>query len=114
MRILLIALFLVLGIVYSNRIVAQQIHINCDTAHFHYSEYIDSMAFYEKRMGEKKHLNTRDERLTLAFYVALSHYPELHDKRISLRLKPLVSTMQVHPSPNFIIKRKAKGRIASL
>ena len=87
MRILLIALFLVLGIVYSNRIVAQQIHIDCDTAHFHYSEYIDSMAFYEKRMGEKKHLNTRDERLTLAFYVALSHYPELHDKRISLRLK---------------------------
>ena len=108
MRILLIALFLVLGIVYSNRIVAQQIHINCDTAHFHYSEYIDSMAFYEKRMGEKKHLNTRDERLTLAFYVALSHYPELHDKRISLRLKPLVSTMQAHPSPNFIIKRKSK------
>ena len=108
MRILLIALFLVLGIVYSNRIVAQQIHIDCDTAHFHYSEYIDSMAFYEKRMGEKKHLNTRDERLTLAFYVALSHYPELHDKRISLRLKPLVSTMQAHPSPNFIIKRKSK------
>ena len=108
MRIPLIILFLLIGIVYSNRIVAQQIHIDCDTAHFHYSEYIDSMAFYEKRMGEKKHLNTSDERLTLAFYVALSHYPELHDKRISLRLKPLVSTMQAHPSPNFIIKRKSK------
>ena len=108
MRILLMALFLVLGIVYSNRIIAQQIHIDCDTAHFHYSEYIDSMAFYEKRMGEKKHLNTKDERLTLAFYVALSHYPELHDKRISLRLKALVSTMQAQPSPNFIVKRKSK------
>ena len=108
MRILLIALFLVLGIVYSNRIVAQQIHIDCDTAHFHYSEYIDSMAFYEKRMGEKKHLNTSDERLTLAFYVALCHYPELYDKRISLRLKSLVSTMQAQPSPDFLFQRKSK------
>lgn len=108
MRILLIAIFLVLGIVYSNRIVAQQIHIDCDTAHFHYSEYIDSMAFYEKHMGDKKHLNTSDEKLKLAFYVALSHYPELHDKRITLKLKPLVSTMQAQPTPNFIVKRKSK------
>ena len=88
--------------------VAQHIHIDCDTAHFHYSDYIDSMAFYEKHLSEKKHLNTSDKKLKLAFYVALSHYPELHDKRISLRLKPLVSTMQAHPSPNFIIKRKSK------
>jgi len=83
-------------------------HIECDTAHFHYIDYIDSLSHYENKMGEKKHLNTSDKKLTLAFYVALSHYPELHDKRISLRLKPLVSTMQAQPSPNFIIKRKSK------
>ena len=89
MRILLIALFLVLGIVYSNRIVAQQIHINCDTAHFHYSDYIDSMAFYEKHLGEKKHLNTSDERLKLAFYVALIHYHELTKKEYHFDSSPL-------------------------
>ena len=83
-------------------------HIECDTAHFHYIDYIDSLSHYENKMGEKKHLNTSDKMLTLAFYVALSHYPELHDKRISLRLKSLVSTMQAQPSPNFIIKRKSK------
>jgi len=108
MRIPLIILFLLIGIVYSNRMVAQHIHIDCDTAHFHYMDYIDSLSHYENKMGEKKHLNTSDKKLKLAFYVALSHYPELHDKRISLRLKPLVSTMQAHPSPNFIIKRKSK------
>ncbi len=52
--------------------------------------------------------------LKLAFYVALSHYPELHDKRISLRLKPLVSTMQAIQVPILSSREKAKGRIASL
>ena len=108
MRIPLIILFLLIGIVYSNRMVAQHIHIDCDTAHFHYMDYIDSLSHYENKMGEKKHLNTSDKKLTLAFYVALIHYPELHDKRISLRLKPLVSTMQAQPTPNFIVKRKSK------
>jgi hypothetical protein len=59
-------------------------------------------------MGAKKHLHTNDERLKLAFYVALSHYPELHHKKISLKLKSIKSTMQAQPSPNFIVKLKNK------
>ena len=68
MRIPLIILFLLIGIVYSNRMVAQHIHIDCDTAHFHYSGlHRFFVAFYENTMGEKKHLNTSDERAKACF-----------------------------------------------
>ena len=70
-----IALLFLILIVQLNRIVAQDLHIDCDTAHFHYMDYIDSLSHYENKMGEKKHLNTSDKKLKLAFYVALSHYP---------------------------------------
>ena len=33
---------------------AQQLHIECDTAHFHFEDYIDSMNYYETQMGAKK------------------------------------------------------------
>ncbi len=85
-----------------------EILINCDTTSYNFNEYIDSLSTYEIRMGKKKHLHTNDKRLKLAFYVALSHYPELHYKKISLKLKSINSTMQAQPSPNFIVKRKIK------
>ena len=82
--------------------------INCDTAHFHFEDYVDSMEQYELRMGAKKYLNTNDERLKLAFYVALTRYPELHHTRVILKHKPINSTMQAQPSPEFMFKRKNK------
>ena len=85
-----------------------EIHVNCDTTSYKLNDYVDSLKIYEVLMGEKKHLHTDDERLKLAFYVALSHYPELHHKKISLKLKSIGSTMQAQPSPSFIVKRKNK------
>ena len=99
--------FLHLGILF-----AQNSHlshkINCDTAHFHFEDYVDSMEQYELRMGAKKNLSTGDERLKLAFYVALNRYPELHHTRITLKHKPINSTMQAQPSPDFLLQRKSK------
>jgi hypothetical protein len=85
-----------------------EVLVNCDTTSYKLNEYIDSLKNYEEQMGKKKHLHTDDERLKLAFYVALSYYPELHHKKISLKLKSIKSTMQAQPSPNFIVKRKIK------
>ena len=98
--------FLHLGILF-----AQNSHlshkINCDTAHFHFEDYVDSMKQYELIMGAKKNLNTNDERLKLAFYVALHRYPELHHTRITLNHKAINSTMQAQPSPDFLLQRKS-------
>ena len=85
-----------------------EILLDCDTTSYKYNEFVDFLSKYEVQMGAKKYLHTDDERLKLAFYVALSHYPELHHKKISLKLKSIGSTMQAQPSPNFIFKRKNK------
>ena len=104
---LILLYFLFLGNTFAQDIQATH-QINCDTAHFHLKDYIDSIKFYEMQMGTKKNLSTLDERLKLAFYVALSRYPELHHTRIILKHKPINSTMQAQPSPEFIFKRKNK------
>lgn len=99
--------FLHIGIIF-----AQNSHlspkINCDTAYFHFEDYIDSMKIYETQMGKNKNLSTNDERLKLAFFVALNRYPELHPKRITLKHKAINSTMQAQPSPDFFFQRKSK------
>ncbi len=84
------------------------LHIHCDTAHFHYSDYVDSLPYYQQKMGQKKDLRIQDKKLELAFYVALNRYPELHHRNIILKLKSISSTMQAQPTPNFIVKRKSK------
>ena len=83
-------------------------HINCDTAHFHYTDYADSLSHFMQRMGNKKELKTNDKRIKTAFYLALSHYPELHQKKITLRLKSIPSTMQAQPDASFLFKRRVK------
>ena len=83
-------------------------HINCDTAHFHYTDYADSLPLFIQKMGSKKELKTNDKRLQTAFYVALSRYPELHRKKITLRLKSIPSTMQAQPDASFLFKRRVK------
>lgn len=99
--------FLHRGILFSQNIQATH-QINCDTSHFHFEDYADSMKQYELRMGAKKHLNTNDEKLKLAFYVALKRYPELHHTRITMKHKSINSTMQAQPSPDFLFQRKSK------
>jgi len=82
--------------------------IHCDTTHFYFESYKDSLDDYIFKMGMKKNLITKDERLKLAFYIALNRYPELHKTRITLRHKNINSTMQAQPSPEFMFKRKNK------
>ena len=84
------------------------LHIHCDTAHFYYSDFVDSLTYYQQKMGQKKDLRIQDKKLELAFYVALNRYPELHHRSIILKLKSISSTMQAQPTPNFIVKRKNK------
>lgn len=112
MRTSFIAFILALSIGNSFGLNSQDIHSvidnNCDTARYSLKDYADSLSHYEHIMGGKKSLNTTDQKLKLAFYVALAHYPELHDKKISLKLKSIKSTMQAQPSPSFIVKRKNK------
>ena len=81
-------------------------HIHCDTTHFHYTDYADSLSQFMQRMGNKKELKTNDKRIKTAFYLALSHYPELHQKKITLRLKSIQSTMQAQPDAAFLFKLK--------
>ncbi len=81
-------------------------HIYCDTAKYELSQYQDSLEFYKKKYGRKRHLHTKDEILKLAFYVALSHYPELYNTKICLQLKPIASTMQAQPEADFIFRKK--------
>ena len=112
MRTLFIALTLLILIGNSFTLRSQDFHsdldIDCDTAQLHLSDYLESLPHYEISMGKKKSLQTKDQKLKLAFYVALLHYPELHDKKMSLRLKSISSTMQAQPHPNFILKRKSQ------
>lgn len=108
MRVLLLAILTTIIIGFPVKLDAQQLHIECDTTHFHFEDYVDSMNYYEIQMGAKKTLNTSDDRLKLAFYVALNRYPELHNTKITLKHKSINSTMQAQPSPEFLFKRKSK------
>ena len=83
------------------------LHIHCDTAHFYYSDFVDSLTYYQQKMGQKKDSSSRIK-IGTCFYVALNRYPELHHRSIILKLKSISSTMQAQPTPNFIVKRKNK------
>ena len=110
MRCSIILLFLPFIFLSINKVYAQKehsmAHIHCDTTHFHYTDYADSLSHFIQRMGNKKELKTNDKRLQTAFYVALSRYPELHQKKITLRLKSIPSTMQAQPDASFLLKRR--------
>ncbi|MBL6660322.1 MAG: hypothetical protein ISP70_02400 [Crocinitomicaceae bacterium] len=83
MRILLLAILTTIIIGFPVKLDAQKLHIECDTTHFHFEDYVDSMNYYEIQMGTKKTLNISDDGLKLAFYVALNRYPELHHTKIT-------------------------------
>ena len=89
------------------------LHIHCDTAHFYYSDFVDSLTYYQQKMGQKKDLRIQDKKLELAFYVALNRYPELHHRSIILKLKSISSTM-LCPLPISLSKERTKELTAFL
>ena len=59
----------------------QTIDISCDTSHYQLNDYLDSLDYYKEKFGTHYKLHTKDEKLKLAFFVALSHYPELKNTK---------------------------------
>jgi hypothetical protein len=80
--------------------------IECDTTKFVFEDYKDSLSFYESYFGKKKDVSMKDEKLKLAFFVALRHYPELIESSLKIRLKNINATMQAQPKWTFILRRK--------
>jgi hypothetical protein len=80
--------------------------IDCDTSLFAFEEYRDSLKFYEDYFGKSKDFKLSDEKLKLAFYVALRHYPELKESPLKIKLKSITATMQAQPKWNFIFRKR--------
>lgn len=83
-----------------------QFDISCDTSAFDFASYKDSLSYYQSFYGRKKEAKIEDEKLKLAFYVALRHYPELNDASLNLKLKSISTTMQAQPKWTFIFRTK--------
>lgn len=84
--------------------------LDCDTTHFEYNAYVDSIGYYEDLFADSHVSEITDKRLRLAFFVALRHYPELNQVKVHLKLKPIASTMQAQPRWDFIFhKRKNRN-----
>ncbi len=86
--------------------LTQNLEIFCDTNRFEIKHYEDSLTYYQLKFAENHHLKTRDKKLQLAYYVALTHYPELYDENITMRKKKISTTMQAQPKWHFIFKNK--------
>jgi hypothetical protein len=70
----------------------------------------DSLNYYRKLFRKTKKISKKDDRLELAFYVALRHYPELKKTKIKVRFKKIKSTMVAQPEADFIVKSKNDRR----
>jgi hypothetical protein len=84
--------------------------IFCDTLYCDATKYMDSISVYEDRYSSDHVIQTDDVKLKLAYYVALTHYPELKDAKVKLKLKPISSTMQAQPRWDFLFRsRKSRN-----
>lgn len=70
----------------------------------------DSLTYYRKLFRKTKKISKKDERLELAFYVALRHYPELEITSIRVKFKKINSTMLAQPEADFIVKSRNDRR----
>jgi hypothetical protein len=79
--------------------------------HFFAQEsFKDSLSYYRKLFRKTKKISKKDDRLELAFYVALRHYPELKKTKIKVRFKKIKSTMVAQPEADFIVKSRNDRR----
>ena len=99
----LVAFFFVINLLSH----AQDLEIFCDTSRLDFVQYKDSLSQFKMEFGKKHKLKTKDNKLQLAYYVALRHYPELHSEKITLKQKKINTTMQAQPKWHFIFKNKA-------
>jgi hypothetical protein len=85
---------------------AQDVHFPCDLVHYEEHIYKDSLPFYEHNFAETIRFQMDDERLKLAVYVALRHYPELKKVPISFGFKKIKATMMAQPRWTFIFQSR--------
>lgn len=102
------ALWIIL-LLFSAKVFGQNEACNilfCDTLHCNFSQYKDSLSIYEANFSSHHKIKTDDDKLKLAYYVALTHYPELKDAHVKLRMKSISATMQAQPKWDFIFRTK--------
>ena len=110
---MLIRIFLAIFIFSSTLVVAQD---SCEIDHaikqhfFSQESFKDSLTFYRKLFRKTKKISKKDDRLELAFYVALRHYPELRKTNIRVKFKKINSTMAAQPEADFIVKSRNDRR----
>lgn len=83
------------------------VEIDCDTMRYEYAAYADSIGYYEDLFAGTHEAKVSDNRLRLAYFVALRHYPELKQAKVKLKLKPISSTMQAQPRWDFIFQKRS-------
>ncbi|MFM7300920.1 MAG: hypothetical protein ACKO1R_07260, partial [Crocinitomicaceae bacterium] len=58
------------------------LEIDCDTTRYEYGAYADSIGYYEDLFAGTHEAKVSDNRLRLAYFVALRHYPELKQAKV--------------------------------
>lgn len=110
---MLIRIFLFTFIFGTNSIFSQD---SCEIdysikQHFFVQEtFKDSLAYFRKLFRKTKKISKKDNRLELAFYVALRHYPELRKTNIRVKFKKINTTMIAQPEADFIVKSRNNRR----
>jgi hypothetical protein len=110
---MLIRILLPILILSSTLTVAQD---SCEIDHaikqhfFVQESFKDSLTYYRKIFRKTKKISKKDDRLELAFYVALRHYPELRNTKIKVRFKKIKSTMVAQPEADFIVNSRSDRR----
>jgi hypothetical protein len=110
---MLLRILLPILILSSTLTVAQD---SCEIDHdikqhfFAQESFNDSLTYYRKIFRKTKKISKKDDRLELAFYVALRHYPELRNTKIKVRFKKIKSTMVAQPEADFIVKSRSDRR----
>ncbi len=87
---------------------AQDAHVPCDLVDYEENIYKDSLSFYEHNFAETIRFQMDDERLKLAVYVALRHYPELKEVPIAFGFKKIKATMMAQPNWTFIFRSRSE------
>lgn len=66
----------------------------------------DSILIWKEQFGSNKEV---PESLEIPFYMALSHYPELADKKIKVKFQRIKTTMNARPNlKSILFKRRSK------
>jgi len=90
--------FIIIINCFVNIVIAQENH--------RYINIENVKIFIDKWEDKFTRVEITSEKIKLPFYTALSHFPELDNKRIKIRYKSMHATMRCRPSFSSIVKSK--------